>query len=53
MPETANSIPNEVFLGRFVNDIVEDKETLNEATVPQVSSTGFLKANITYAVKLG
>ncbi|KAL5327256.1 hypothetical protein ACEPPN_004950 [Leptodophora sp. 'Broadleaf-Isolate-01'] len=37
MPETANSIPNEVFLGRFANDIVEDKETLNEATVPQVS----------------
>ncbi|KAL2065073.1 hypothetical protein VTL71DRAFT_4213 [Oculimacula yallundae] len=37
MPETADSTPNEVLLGRFINDIVEDKESLNEATVPQVS----------------
>ncbi|KAH7403158.1 hypothetical protein BKA64DRAFT_442504 [Cadophora sp. MPI-SDFR-AT-0126] len=37
MPETANSVPNEVLLERFVNDIVEDKETLDEATVRQVS----------------
>ncbi|PVH77276.1 hypothetical protein DL98DRAFT_273432 [Cadophora sp. DSE1049] len=53
MPETATSIPNEVLLGRFVNDIVEDEETLNEATVPQVSSAGFLKANSTHTVEIG
>jgi len=41
MPEIASSIPNELFLGRFVNDIVEDKEKLNEATVAQVSNTSY------------
>lgn len=38
MPETPNTTANEFFLGRFVNDIVEDREALDEATVPQVSS---------------
>ncbi|KAK0105001.1 hypothetical protein ONS95_004629 [Cadophora gregata] len=37
MPETASSAPNECFLGRFVNDIVEDEENLSGASVPQVT----------------
>ncbi|KAG4416540.1 hypothetical protein IFR04_010334 [Cadophora malorum] len=37
MPETVNSTPNDCFLERFINDIVEDKDALNDATVPWVS----------------
>jgi len=37
MPETANMAANEMFLERFVNDIVEDREALDGATVSEVS----------------
>lgn len=37
MPERVNGEPNRVFLERFVNEVVEDREGLDGAGVAEVS----------------
>ena len=54
MPETVNSTPNDCFLERFINDIVEDKDALNDATVPWVSKPyQFSDKNDSHIVEVG